>query len=65
MPLISRTCLRTLSNPGILTVLAYLSCQQEGGEPVDIVLAFLVAVGANVLSYFVCKRLDRHGDKAQ
>ena len=33
---------------------------RKGVSIVEIVIAFLVSVGAGVVSYYVCKWLDRH-----
>ncbi len=36
--------------------------RQEGGVIMEYLLSFLAAVGARIISYFVCKWLDRRND---
>ena len=36
--------------------------RQEGGVIMEYLLSFLAAVGARIVSYFVCKWLDRRND---
>ena len=33
---------------------------QEGGEIMSIIIAFLISVAAGVVSYYICKWLDRN-----
>ncbi len=35
------------------------SFQQEGGEHMDYIITFLFSVAASVVSYFICKWLNR------
>lgn len=40
--------------------LPFKSWQQEEVGIVDLLVNFLVSVGAGIVSYYVCKWLDRH-----
>lgn len=53
--------LRLLSDFGIIYTVAFTeSRQREGGEDMDILVEYLVAITANIIGHYICKWLDRH-----
>ena len=45
----------------MLAVLPFSLWQQGEVSTVELFIAFLVSVGASVISHYICKWLDRHG----
>lgn len=50
-----------LSNFGIIFLLPFKSWQQEEVGVLDTFISFIVSVAAGIISYYICKWLDRHG----
>ena len=50
--------LHILSNVGIMAALPTLHWQQKGVSILEILANFILAVGASVIGYYVCKWLD-------
>ncbi len=43
----------------VIIIMLSLPPTQEGGEIMSIIIAFLISVAAGVVSYYICKWLDR------
>jgi len=55
--------LRNVSKNGILVLLPEVTSirqREEVGRLADILINFIVSVGAGVVAYYICKWLDRH-----
>ena len=44
----------------VIIIVLSLPPTQEGGEIMSIIIAFLISVAAGVVSYYICKWLDRN-----